>query len=93
MFKKILVATDLSPASEYLIKSSVKLQSLGSREAVLVYCMNIRDVGSLADTLLKLIQPALQKQEQILIKNGFKTEIDFRFAVLLVPPETIIANS
>ncbi|MEO0076120.1 MAG: universal stress protein [candidate division WOR-3 bacterium] len=81
MFKKILVATDLSPASEYLIKSTVKLQSLGTREAVLVYCMNIRDVGSLADTLLKLIQPALQKQEQILINNGFKTEIDFRLGI------------
>lgn len=43
--------------------------------------MNLRDVSSLADTLLKLIQPALQKQEQMLIKNWFKTEIDFRLGI------------
>ena len=45
MFSKILVATDLSKASERVICTLGSMKALGTREALLIACMNIRDVG------------------------------------------------
>jgi hypothetical protein len=58
MFSKILVATDLSEASDRVICTLGNLKALGAREALLIHCFNIRDVGSLADRLMELAKPA-----------------------------------
>ena len=81
MFRRILVATDLSPASEHLPAAVAGLRSLGASEAVLVHCQNIRDVGDLADTLLKLIRPALERQRQALAANGFAATVEVRLGL------------
>ena len=72
MFYRMLVATDLSEASEQVICSLGALQALGTQEALLVHCLNIRDVGTLADSLMEKARPALEKQAKALEDQGFR---------------------
>uniref|UniRef100_A0A7V3PU26 Universal stress protein n=1 Tax=candidate division WOR-3 bacterium TaxID=2052148 RepID=A0A7V3PU26_UNCW3 len=81
MFKKILVATDLSEISEQIINAIPSLRSIGTEEIVLVHCLNIRDVGGLANTLSPLIQPVLNKQQTQLTEQGFNTRTEIRIGI------------
>jgi nucleotide-binding universal stress UspA family protein len=74
MFSKILVATDLSEASDRAICSLGGLKALGAREALLIHCFNIRDVGTLADGLMELAKPSFEKQKKVLEDQGFQTK-------------------
>jgi nucleotide-binding universal stress UspA family protein len=72
MFTKILVATDLSEASERMICALSGLRMLGTTEILLVHCLNIRDVGSIAPEVRELAEPALEKHRKLLEDQGFK---------------------
>jgi nucleotide-binding universal stress UspA family protein len=76
MFSRILVATDFSEASERVICALGNLRLLGTREAILVHCLNIRDVGTLANRLKELIKPSIEKQRSFLESQGFQTSIE-----------------
>ena len=71
MFRKMLVATDLSAASERVICALGSLKAIGTREAVLIHCFNIRDVGPLADRLMELAKPSFDRQMKLLEDLGF----------------------
>ncbi len=71
MFSRILVATDLSEASHRVVCALESLKSWGTREAILVSCFNIRDVGSLAPGLMELSKPAFEKQKKLLEEMGY----------------------
>lgn len=70
MFTKVLVATDLSGASEQVIGAIGDLKQIGTREAVLIHSFNIRDVGSLANRLMELAQPSFERQKKKLQEHG-----------------------
>jgi hypothetical protein len=53
VFEKILVATDLSDASERVTCSLGEFKTIGTKEVVLLHCLNIRDVGTLRRNLSK----------------------------------------
>lgn len=72
MFSKMLVATDLSEASERAICALGNLKHLGTREAYLLHVFNIRDVGSLADRLMELAKPSFERQRKALEGMGYK---------------------
>jgi nucleotide-binding universal stress UspA family protein len=76
MFSKILVATDLSKASDQLVGCIHELKSLGARHVVLAFCLYLQDVRNLADNIRELFHPALEKQQKILHNQGFKTTIE-----------------
>lgn len=71
MFEKILVATDLSDVSERITCSLGELKTLGTKEVVLLHCLNIRDVGTLASQLIKAAEPHFLKQQKFLEDLGF----------------------
>lgn len=71
MFSKMLVATDLSEASERVICTLGGFQALGTSEALLIHCFNIRDVGTLAHRLMELAAPSFEKQREMLEEQGF----------------------
>ncbi len=73
MFSKILVATDMSEASSQVICPLGNLKTLGTREALLIHCFNVRDVGGLANQLMELSKPSFEKQKKMLEEQGFKT--------------------
>jgi nucleotide-binding universal stress UspA family protein len=72
MFRKILVATDLSEASDRVICTLGGLKALGTREALLIHCFNLRDVGTLAETLMEQARPEFERQKKILEAQGFQ---------------------
>ena len=71
MFSRMLVATDLLEASERVIGALGNVKHLGTREAVLVHMLNIRDVGSLADQLIEMAKPAFERQKKMLGDMGY----------------------
>lgn len=73
MFSKMLVATDLSEASNKVVCALGGLKPLGTREALLIDCFNIRDVGTLADHLMELARPSFEWQKKVLGELGFET--------------------
>ena len=72
MFKKMLVATDLSEASEQFVCSLGSLKAIGTRQAVLIHCFNVRDVGTMANRLIELTKPLFERQKKMLQNLGFK---------------------
>lgn len=71
MFEKALLATDLSDSSDCVIGAIGGLHKLGTQEILLVHCLNIRDVGPLANSLIQLAKPILERQKTILEMDGF----------------------
>jgi len=76
MFSKILVATDLSKASDQLVGCIRELKTLGTKQVVLVYCLYLQEVRNLADNIREIFHPALEKQQKILQDQGFKTTFE-----------------
>ena len=74
MFKKMLVATDLSKACGDAICSLATLKEIGTESARLVHCFNIRDVGTQASHLIELMKPEFERQKKLLADMGFETE-------------------
>ena len=73
MFEKLLVTTDLSEASENLIRCLGPLRAVGARGATLVHVADIRDVGGLYLSLKNLIGPRMDHLEGILRDQGYTT--------------------
>ncbi len=74
MFSKILVATDLSPASDRLIAGLGSLKPLGARDVLLVHVLNLRDVGTMAESLAETAKPLLRTQKEIVEGLGFQAD-------------------
>ncbi len=76
MLKRVLVTTDLSEASSKVMEQMNFLACLGSREAVLMHCANVRDVGALTEQLESELKKALEEQKTILAGQGFQVETE-----------------
>jgi len=68
----MLIATDLSQASERVICTLGAMKALETREVLLIHCMNIRDVGSPADSLMEQARPTFEKQKKMLEVQGLQ---------------------
>jgi len=78
MFKRILVATDLSEASDRVIGCLHGLKPLGAEEALLVHALGIRYLQDMKDMLAPMVEPRLQAQKALLEAQGFVT----RYAIM-----------
>ena len=78
MFSKILIATDLSAASQAVVQCATGLRSLGAKDCVLLQCMNIRSPSApgVASAAVVIAQN-LQDQKALLEKSGLnvRTEV------------------
>jgi nucleotide-binding universal stress UspA family protein len=72
MLTSILIATDASEASDHVIDCVKGLRRLGSRKAVLVHAINVRNVGGVYATLKQSATPRLQQQQEQLKAAGFE---------------------
>jgi len=75
MFKKILVATDLSEASDHVIGCLHGLKQIGAEQSLLVYALGIRHLEVMKYELARLAEPRLHAQKTMLEKQGFVTDI------------------
>lgn len=76
MFTSILVATDLSDASDHVVGCLSPLRALGAERALLVYCLGIRHLVEMEHLLAPMVEPKLQAQKAILEKAGFQVTVE-----------------
>lgn len=76
MFSKALVATDLSPASDGILRCMKGLIPLGTKRVVLVHAIGIPELATMAHGMAHFLEPQLAKQKAALEADGFETEIE-----------------
>lgn len=76
MFSRILVATDLSPASMEVVNCLGGLRTLGAKEAILVNCLNVRPIWPFVEQLKDLVGSDLETQKRMLEEQGFTTTVE-----------------
>ncbi len=75
MFRKIIVATDLSKTSDAVIDCLVGLRTVGAEQAVLVHALGLRHLEDMAPYLASLAEPRLAEQKAALERQGFTTTV------------------
>lgn len=76
MFNYILVATDLSPASDQTIKWLTGLKPMGARKVHLVHALGLKHLVAMKPALARSAEPSLRKQAAALEAEGFEVEIE-----------------
>jgi nucleotide-binding universal stress UspA family protein len=76
MFKNLLIAMDLSPASTCLLRCVAPLRAAGAQSATLIHVMNVRNVGGLYISMKNLVGPLLKEHEKRLREEGFGTRLE-----------------
>lgn len=81
MFRKILVCTDLSPASDALIQCVEELKSIGLEEAVLTHVIYVANTPGLEEMLAEEARPAIERQKKILEDQGIRVIVEMPFGL------------
>ena len=76
MFKNLLIATDLSPASDGVVGCLKELQALGVEKVLLLHCLGIRHLDEMKYLLLPAAEPRIREQKAVLEKQGFRVEAE-----------------
>ena len=76
MFRRILVATDLSKASDGVLGCLRGLIPLGAETAILVHALGIQALEEMRHGMSHFIEPYLQERKKLLEAQGFKTTIE-----------------
>lgn len=76
MFSKILLATDLSPASDSVVDYVKTLRSVGCRKVVLVYVIYVKHLVGLSEALREEAAPKLDAQKAALETHGFEVSVE-----------------
>lgn len=80
MFKKLIIATDLSEASNEMLTCSRSLSLLGTQEILLLQCVKTLDAASMAySESAQKMQSILKQQEKTLTEQGFQTSSEVVF--------------
>jgi len=75
MFRKILLCTDLTPASDALIDCVAALKEVGTKEVVLTHVVDVANTPGLDEMTVQDAEPVLERQKQELEKQGVKVEL------------------
>jgi len=75
MFSKIVVATDLSEASDSVIGCLHGLKSWGALEIILTHALGIRHLDYMKYELARQAEPKLEEQKKLLEAQGFQVTV------------------
>ncbi len=90
MFNKILLCTDLLPASESLVECVGQLKKLGVEEIVLTHVVYVANTPGLEVILEEDSRPVLDRQKDLLEANGFRVTTEMPFGL---PAETLVETA
>ncbi|MDZ7402270.1 MAG: universal stress protein [candidate division KSB1 bacterium] len=76
MFKTIMIATDLSPASDAILKCANGFRLLGAETIFLCHALGLRHLEDLKYSLIKKAEPKLVAQKKILEQQGLQTIVE-----------------
>ena len=75
MFSHVLIASDLSPASDHVLTCMHGLRPLGTTHVTLVHALGIRHLEEMAHLLALQAEPKLHQQMQSLRNQGFEVDV------------------
>jgi nucleotide-binding universal stress UspA family protein len=76
MFGKIIIASDLSEATNQVINCIQELKHLGTTEVILFHALGIKHLEALRYELARYSEPTLLEQKQLLEKLGFAADVN-----------------
>lgn len=76
MFKKIIIATDLSASSDAIVNCLNDFKSLGIEEVILFYACGIKYLDSMADGIKAEVEPFLKERQKSIEEQGYKASIE-----------------
>jgi nucleotide-binding universal stress UspA family protein len=76
MFRKMLVCTDLSPASDALIQCVEELKNIGLEEVILTHVTFLSTTPRTAEFLTEETSPTLQRQKEFLEERGIGVSVE-----------------
>jgi nucleotide-binding universal stress UspA family protein len=76
MFRKVLLATDFSPASDCLLRCAGELKMAGLGEVVLVHVIYVANTPGLEDRMRAENSPELQRQKRLLEEQGVQVTVE-----------------
>lgn len=76
MFKDLLIAMDLSPASICLLRCVGPLRGVGAESATLLHVMDVHKVGGLFLSMKNSVEPLLKEKAKQLEEMGFRTRLE-----------------
>jgi len=75
MFSRLIIATDLSPASFAVVTCLGGLKALGAERCLLLQCLSLHEAASVAFSYTTaFLESTLQQQKEILEKQGYLVE-------------------
>ncbi|HBG07105.1 MAG: universal stress protein [Geobacteraceae bacterium GWC2_58_44] len=86
MFRKMLVCTDLTPASEALVDCVAVLKSVGTEEVILTHVIHVANTPGLEDILIRDARPVLERQKNRLEERGIRVVLEMPFGL---PAQTL----
>jgi nucleotide-binding universal stress UspA family protein len=81
MFRKMLVCTDLSPASDALIQCVEELKGIGLEEVVLTHVIYVANTPGLEEMMTEEAKPLLERQKKILEDQGIRVIMEVPFGL------------
>ena len=76
MFRKMLVCTDLSPASDALIQCVEELKNIGLEEVILTHVTFLSTTPGIEELLTAETSPTLQRQKNFLVERGVRVSVE-----------------
>lgn len=76
MFSKLLICTDLTPASYALIQCAEALKGIGTKEVVLTYVLEAVNSVELGQVVPTGYEPALARQREMLESQGLRVIVE-----------------
>lgn len=75
MFERLIIATDLSPASYAVVNCLGGLKAFGARHCLLLQCLSLQEMSSISFSYSTApLERALAEQKKILAEQGFEVE-------------------
>jgi nucleotide-binding universal stress UspA family protein len=81
MFEKMLIATDLSPASDCLLQCAGQLKAIGLKQVVLAHVLYVANTPGLEDNLAAEAAPVLERQKKALEEQGLEVEVEMSLGI------------
>jgi len=75
MFSRVIVASDISEASNRVIECIKDLKVYGTKEIILFHALGIKYIEDLRYSLIKEAEPLLQKQKVMLESYGYSVSV------------------
>lgn len=75
MYEKIVIASDLSEATNHVINCVQDLKQMGTREVVLFHSLGIKYLHMLQYDMTKFAEPLLFEEEELLKRLGFSVKL------------------